>query len=197
MKKLFIISISGLFLFTSCGKTTETVEETISLPAFEMSSEETSSGTETSIAAGSDKEITIPSTLLGSELDASEGSVQESGVDDNGNVTYQINLADLAHIVSSISATTEESIQSILSDDTNYPHINDISVDKEYSEFTIHMSGSDMTPFESMLVMSFYTVGNKYQIYCGADFSTVVTTVIYINDDTGEEISRSDSSSMN
>ena len=47
-----------------------------------------------------------------------------------------------------------------------------------------------------MLVMSFYTVGNRYQIYNGVPADEAVTTVIYINDSDGSVVSESDSTSM-
>jgi hypothetical protein len=45
--------------------------------------------------------------------------------------------------------------------------------------------------------MSFYTIGNKYQIYTGTDASEALTTVVYVDSSTGETIATGDSSSMN
>ena len=199
MKKLFILTILGMCLLTACGKssTTEPQAETLPPVVTEISSETASSTDEAESVSGPDKELTIPSTLIGDELDPSDGGVQELGVDDDGNATYQIKLSTLEGIVNDISTQTEESITAILADDTNYPDVTDITVNKGYTEFTIHMSGEQMTINESMLMMSFYLVGNKYQIYAGGNPDEVVTTVIYVNDDTGDKISRSDSTSMN
>ena len=50
--------------------------------------------------------------------------------------------------------------------------------------------------YESMLVMSFYTIGNRYQIYSGVLPEDAVTTVIYVNAADQTVISRSDSTSV-
>ncbi len=48
----------------------------------------------------------------------------------------------------------------------------------------------------TFVTISFYTIGNKYQIYLGVPAEEAVTTVIYKNAETGEELARTDSNSM-
>lgn len=90
----------------------------------------------------------------------------------------------------------EESIQSILEDDDCYPDITAITTDDDYTRFTISLKDGQMNIYESMLVMSFYTVGNKYQIYNGVSSEQAVTTVVYVNSSDNAIISETDSTSM-
>lgn len=50
--------------------------------------------------------------------------------------------------------------------------------------------------YESMLVMSFYTIGNRYQIYNGVPADQAVTAVTYVNAADNTVISRTDSTSV-
>lgn len=53
-----------------------------------------------------------------------------------------------------------------------------------------------MNTYEAMLAMSFYIIGDKYQIYCGVPEQDAVTIVRYVDADTGDVINEADSSSM-
>jgi hypothetical protein len=143
----------------------------------------------------SDADITIPSVLVGEEL----AQVQtEIATTDNGDgtVTYSLNGEALTDILNQIAADIADSIQTILDDDDRYPDITAITPNEDYTSFTISLKNGQMSIYESMLVMSFYTVGNRYQIYNGVPADEAVTTVIYINDSDGSVVSESDSTSM-
>ncbi len=90
-----------------------------------------------------------------------------------------------------------DSIQTILSDKDYYPHIQSIDSNDSHTEFVITLESAEMNMYESMLVMSFYTFGDTYQLEHGIPAHEVKTVVRYINGATGDTIIESDSTSMN
>lgn len=158
-----------------------------------------------------DATITIPSTLVGNEAelllpvspetapaDSSEesDSYQETASSQAPMVTYHIDGDTRTELVNEITKELEESVSSVLADKYYYPDITDIQVNEDASEFTIFLSSDQPNLYESTLMLSFYTIGNKYQIYLGVPAEEAVTTVIYKNAETGEELARTDSTSM-
>ena len=95
----------------------------------------------------------------------------DSPATDSGNrtVTYSLKGDEISSILHQISVNTSDSIS---------------------------LSDGQMKIYESMPVMSFYTIGNRYQIYSGVPPEQAVTTVIYINDTDDSVISRTDSTSV-
>lgn len=146
----------------------------------------------------SDAEITIPSALVGDEI--SGLSVQESAQATEEPLTNTTTLSltgeERTSIVHDISSETATNIAAILDDDDHYPNIMAITPNTDFSEFIITLKDGVMNTYESMLVMSFYMIGDKYQLYFGVPASEVKTVIKYINDATGEIVSESDSTSM-
>lgn len=143
----------------------------------------------------SDADVTIPSVLIGEELSQAETGIAATDNGD-GTVTYSLSGKQRADILDTIATDLEKSIQSILEDDDCYPDITAITTDDDYTRFTISLKDGQMNIYESMLVMSFYTVGNKYQIYNGVSSEQAVTTVVYVNSSDNAIISETDSTSM-
>lgn len=142
-----------------------------------------------------DADITIPSILIGDEL--SQIQADNTPVDNgDGTVTYSLKGGELDSILQQIADSLSDSIQDILDNDDYYPNITAITHDADYTSFTISLSDGQMSMYESMLVMSFYTIGNRYQIYSGVPADQAVTTVIYVNDADNSVISRTDSTSV-
>ena len=142
-----------------------------------------------------DADITIPSILIGEEL--SQIQADNTPVDNgDGTVTYSLKGGELDSILQQIADSLSDSIQDILDNDDYYPNITEITHDADYTSFTISLSDGQMSMYESMLVMSFYTIGNRYQIYRGVHADQAVTTVIYVNDADNSVISRTDSTSV-
>lgn len=146
-------------------------------------------------AQQSDADITIPSILIGDEIAQTQA---DSAATDNGDgtVTYSLKGDEIDRILYQIADNLSDSIQDILDNDDYYPNVTAITHDAEYTTFTISLSDGQMNLYESMLVMSFYTIGNRYQIYSGVLPEDAVTTVIYVNAADQTVISRSDSTSV-
>lgn len=173
-KKLLIITALCIFLCFGCSYISQTPKTTEKI-------------------SGAD--ITIPSVLVGEELSLAERKipVTENG---DGTVTCSLNAQELTNVLKQIADNTSCSIETILGDDDYYPDIIAITPNDDYTCFTISLKDGQMNIYESMLVMSFYTVGNRYQIYNGVPADEAVTTVIYVNDSDGSIVSESDSTSM-
>ena len=146
-------------------------------------------------AQQSDADITIPSILIGDEIAQTQADVAATDNGD-GTVTYSLKGGEIDRILYQIADNLSDSIQDILDNDDYYPNVTAITHDAEYTTFTISLSDGKMNLYESMLVMSFYTIGNRYQIYSGVLPEDAVTTVIYVNAADQTVISRSDSTSV-
>lgn len=146
-------------------------------------------------AQQSDADITIPSILIGDEIAQTQADVAATDNGD-GTVTYSLKGGEIDRILYQIADNLSDSIQDILNNDDYYPNVTAITHDAEYTTFTISLSDGQMNLYESMLVMSFYTIGNRYQIYSGVLPEDAVTTVIYVNAADQTVISRSDSTSV-
>lgn len=193
--KLIFLFTFGLFTLWGCGKGSEPADVNLMEEVSELP----------------DATITIPSTLVGNEADlllpvspetppadSSEesASYQETDSSQAPMVTYHIDGDTRTELVNEITKELEESVSSVLADKYYYPDITDIQVNEDASEFTIFLSSDQPNLYESTLMLSFYTIGNKYQIYLGVPAEEAVTTVIYKNAETGEELARTDSTSM-
>lgn len=140
-----------------------------------------------------DADITLPAGLVGDEV----SDEQISDVDeDTANVTYSLTGNERSSIISQLSDEITESISVILDDKDHYPNIASITPNDDYTIFTIALTDGNMNVYESMLVMSFYIVGDKYQIYNGVSAEEAVTVVRYVDSGTGTVISETDSTSM-
>lgn len=136
-----------------------------------------------------DTEITIPATLVGEEL----ADIPVESTDEDNNVTYHVDGETQSQLVSGLSSEIQTSIDTILADKEYYPNVSDITVNSDCTEFTIYLTTNQPNLYESTLMMSFYTVGDRYQIYNGIPAEDAKTTVIYINAESGEELARTDS----
>lgn len=184
---ILTLSISTLYgCTTDSSKTSDSPEPVESAPIIQE------------VYTLSDADIIIPSALVGDEI--SELELEESSKSDEDSLSNTTTLSltgeERTSIVNGISAEIAADITSILEDDDHYPNILSITPNSNCSEFTISLKDGVMNTYESMLVMSFYMVGDKYQLYSGVPSSDVKTIVRYIHADTGDIISETDSTSM-
>lgn len=121
---------------------------------------------------------------------------QYGQTDEDNNIAYHLDGDTRTQILNDMAADIENSIDVILADKEYYPNIADITVNKDCTEFTIYLTTDMPNLYESTLLMSFYTLGDRYQIYNGIPLEDVKTTVIYINQLTGIELARTDSTSV-
>lgn len=144
-------------------------------------------------AENANTEITIPAGLAGDEVSDEHITYVD---EDSANITYSLSEDEQGDIVRQLSEEITDSIATILADKEYYPDIVSISPSGDYTEYTIALDGGNMNVYESMLVMSFFIVGDKYQIYNGVPAEDAVTVVRYVDSATGAVISEADSTSM-
>lgn len=182
-KKIITITSLSILLCSGCSPTQQE-QAPVTPEVIEIRTEKKSDAT-----------ITIPSILIGDELSQipAGDTVTEN---DDGTVTYSLKGEELDGILKEISENILSSIQDILDNDEYYPNITAITPSDNYATFTISLADGQMNMYESMLVMSFYTIGNRYQIYNGVPAEEAVTTVIYINAADESVISKTDSTSV-
>lgn len=116
--------------------------------------------------------------------------------DEDNNITLELEGEKRTQILNDLAAEIQGSIETVLADKYYYPNISDILVNGDCTEFTICLTTDMPNIYESMLMLSFYTVGDRYQIYNGVPMEDAKTTVIYINTETGVELARTDSTSV-
>lgn len=179
MRKAFFLFLSVAFFLSGCGsgKAGDVSEERVEKEPEEIE----------------DVQITIPAGLVGNEIPDSITARVEEGSSD---VVYSLSGEERENIVNRIAGDIEESIAAILSDKDYYPDIESIKPGSDYTTFTIELTEGRMNTYEAMLAMSFYTAGDKYQIYNGIPVDEAVTVVRYVDAKTGDVISEADSTSM-
>lgn len=206
-RKIILLLLTSTLILSGCANQSETKEDLQSTPASIIKE----------VESLPDADITIPAGLVGAEVTNSIQSEEPETKDtdststeissdssagisftenDDGTITYSMSGEQRTNIVNELSADITQSIQTILNDDDYYPDIVSITPNEDGTVFTIALADGQMNTYESMLVMSFYTIGDKYQLYKGIPADKVKTTVVYINAATGEIISESDSTSM-
>ena len=116
--------------------------------------------------------------------------------DEDNNITLELEGEKRTQILNDLAAEIQGSIETILADKYYYPNVSDILVNGDCTEFTICLTTDVPNIYESMLMLSFYTVGDRYQIYNGVPMEDAKTTVIYINTVTGAELARTDSTAV-
>lgn len=136
-------------------------------------------------------ELIVPSYLNGAETE--DFSIAEEGED---SVTYHLDETQQAEAVDQVSAQLKDSINQVLADKDFYPNITKISVTKNYSVFDVTFSGTEINTYETTLRMSLYIAGDKLQLYQGVPEDKLLTTVNYIDGETGEVFSTGDSSNL-
>ncbi|MCM1538742.1 MAG: hypothetical protein NC254_10120 [bacterium] len=140
--------------------------------------------------------------------DPERGNAENSGVqnaapdgeygqmDEDRNVTYHLDGDTRTRLLNDLARNIQDSIDAILADKYYYPNITDIRVNNDCTEFTIYLSADKPNLYESSLMLSFYTVGDQYQIYSGIPMEDAKTTVVYLRADTGAELARTDSTTV-
>lgn len=136
-------------------------------------------------------ELIVPSYLNGDETE--DFSIAEEGED---SVTYHLDEVQQAEAVDQVSSQLKDSVNQVLADKDFYPNITKISVSKNYSVFDVTFSGTEINTYETTLRMSLYIAGDKLQLYQGVPEDKLLTTVNYINSETGEVFSTGDSSNL-
>lgn len=145
-----------------------------------------------------DVTITIPAEYVGEatqeELDAQASQYgYKITKNEDGSATYTMTKAQHKEML----RQTSESINSSLSEyigSEDYPNITDVKANEDFTNFIITTKSTELDMGESFLSIALYTYGGMYHIFSGQEIDNI--HIDFINADTGEIISSSDSSDL-
>lgn len=143
-------------------------------------------------------ELTIPADFVGEvtqeELDA---AAQEYGyqvtLNDDGSATYIMTKAQHEKMLADLAENINASLSEMIGSET-YPNITDIKANSNFTEFTVTTKSTELDMVEAFSVMGFYIYSGMYNVFTGEDVDNV--HVDFVNADSGEIISASDSSDI-
>lgn len=145
-----------------------------------------------------DVTITIPADYVESttqeELDE---AVKEHGykatLNEDGSATYVMTKSQHKEMMDELTSSMQESLDSMAGSE-EYPNITSVTANSDFTEFTVTTTNSKPDLAESFSVMAFYMYGGMYNIFNGTEVDNI--HVDFVNADSGEVISSSDSSSL-
>lgn len=179
---LVLVVLPACLLLPGCSRQSAAVPETVTLPAPETPEE---------IPLIYNGELTVPSYLQGEE--AASFSVVEETED---SITYHLTKEQQTETASLLAEQFKDSIDQVLADKEFYPHITGISINQNPTVIDVFFSGTQLNTYETTLRMSLYIAADKLQLYHGIAADEILTTVNYIDKDTGEIFSTGDSGGL-
>ena len=197
-KKHLIIAAAALALsLSACGSSAKTSQTTAAEQSAESAEAESTTERDDLEAIGDvevdqnlfDVVLTIPADYIGEttqeelEAEAAEGGYKVV-LNDDGSATYTMD-----GIRDSINQSLNEMIGS-----EDYPNFTAIEANEDFTSFTITTSASELSLTDGISVIGFYMYGGLYNIFNGTPVDNI--HVDFVNADSGEIISSSDSSEM-
>ena len=136
----------------------------------------------------------LPEETTQEELDA---SAKESGykvtLNEDGSATYVMTKKQHKQLMEKCA----DNINSFLSEmvgSEDYPNITDVTANSDFTSYTITTTNSEPDLSETVAVMSLYMMSGMYYAFNGTSIDNV--HVDFVNADSGEVISSSDSSDL-
>lgn len=209
MKKKFvlILLITSLSL-VSCGTNNQTSTDTPQSPDVQEASTGSTENTTTDLDSLGDVEveenlfdvtITIPADFVGEttqeELDktAAESDIHSITLNDDGSATYVMSKSQHEKLMQDLADNINGSLAEMIGSE-DYPNFTDITANSDFTEFTVTTTSTELSFEDSVSVMAFYMYGGMYAIFAGTDVDNI--HVDFVNADSGQIISSSDSSDM-
>lgn len=205
MKKIIIILLVAVtFVLSACGSS----ENSNNMNTEKSFSEESSEKEIADIEAIGDIEVeenlftvelTIPADYIGEttqdELNviASENGFKSATLNADGSATYIMTKAQHKEMMEETAADINESLQELVGSE-EYPNFTKIEANKDFTTFVITTSSSELNMTEAFSIVVFYMYGGMYNIFNGTPVENI--HVEFINAETGEIISESDSNSI-
>lgn len=209
MKKKIIVLLLGVtFILSACGGAEDSEAISTEKNDSEAVSEMTTEGDISDLDAIGDIEVeenlfsvelTIPADYVGDttqeELDvmAEENGFKSITLNEDGSATYIMTKAQHKEMMEEMAANINTSLAEMIGSE-EYPNFTAIEANEDFTEFTITTASTELDLAESFSVIGFYMYGGMYNIFNGTPVGNI--HVDFINADSGEIISSSDSSSM-
>ncbi len=214
MKKLLALTLLTALLLTACGNQASQPASASSdiQPSVEESTEplptnETTSDLSELDALGSvevetepfDVILTIPKDFVGDSTQndlnqlCEEKGFESITLNDDGSATYVMTKSQHNALMEEYRTQINSSLQEMVGSE-DYPDITAIETNDNFTEFTITTKSAELSTAESLSVIVFYTYSGLYSIFSGETADNI--TINFVNADTGEIISSSNSSDL-
>lgn len=211
MKKKLLLTLLALTITCSgCGSKTSNLDMSSESQAAETVVE-TESTTESDLSdlnslgdVKVEKElfdvvITIPADYVGEttqeelEEKAKDSDIHSITLNDDGSATYVMSKSQHQKLMQEMADNINNSLADMINSD-DYPNITDIKANSDFTNFTVTTTSTELGLTDSVSVMAFYMYGGLYAIFNGTEVDNI--HVDFVNADSGEIISSSDSSDM-
>lgn len=173
MKKLIsiLLVLTMVFSLAACGKTAETYDVEITLPA----------------------ELTGQTTQESLDEAVKNGQVHTATRNEDGSVTYVMSKRQHEDLMNEVKEQLQEALDELVGSE-EYSNFTKIEANSDYTHFTVTTKSTELGFAESFSSMMFYILGGMYAALNGT--SDVEITVDYVNAETGEVIESVNSSDM-
>lgn len=186
------------------GDTTENTEASETNGEAKDTEENTSSELENlgdvSVDKGaSEVVLTIPAAYIEGKTQEELNLIREMEgyksitLNDDGSATYVMTKKQHQTMMTEIAATINNAMKEMVGS-VEYPNITEVKANDTFTEFTITTKSKELDMGESFTYLTFYMYGGMYNIFNGSGPDNI--TVTYINADTGETLSTSNSSDL-
>lgn len=146
----------------------------------------------------SDVTLTIPAEFVGEatqeELDAQAAPYgYKITKNDDGSATYVMTKEQHRELLSKMADDIRSSLSEYVGSE-DYPNVTEVTANDNFTSYTITTKSTEPDSNESFLPMSLYMLSGMYHIFTGENVDNI--HIDFINADTGETISSSDSSDI-
>ena len=206
-KKHLIIAATALALsLSACGSSTETSQTTAVEQSAESAEAESAAERDDLEAIGDveveqnlfDVVLTIPADYIGEttqeelEAEAAEGGYKVV-LNDDGSATYTMTKQQHKEMMDEIRSSINQALNEMIGSE-DYPNFTAIEANEDFTSFTVTTSASELGLTDGISVLGFYMYGGLYNIFNGTPVDNI--HVDFVNADSGEIISSSNSSEM-
>lgn len=209
-KKLLALTLLVSLSITACGEQAPTTTNSeISVVTETSTTETTTSETSHNFseldALGSieveknlfDVTLTIPKDYVGDKTQealnefSKEMGYKSITLNDDGSATYVMTKTQHSKLLDETRTSINSSLAEMVGSD-EYPNFTNIEANDDFTEFTITTKSTKLDLTEAFSVIGFYMYGGMYAIFNGTEVENI--SVKFINADTGEVISETNSS---
>lgn len=209
MRKLLSVALTLCIAATTvaCGNSasqettsaTETVQETTAAESADEALSELDAVGDIEVEKELfDVTVTVPSDYVGDATQEELSKEAEANgykivLNDDGSATYTMSKSQHKKMMDEFSDNINTALTDMVGSE-DYPNFTDIKANDDFTQFTVTTKSEELNLTESISVMGFYMYGGMYNIFNGTAVENV--HVDFVNADTGEIISSSDSKDM-
>lgn len=206
-KKIVLLLLASILAISGCGKTNATPNNSTSENKNEQNLESPETENTELDSLGEIEveenlftvELTIPADYVEAttqeELDksAEEHGYKSITLNDDGSATYIMTKAQHKELMEELAASFNSALDEMVGSE-DYPNFTEITTNSDFTEFKITTTSTELDFNESLSVIVFYMYGSMYNVFNGESESNI--HIDFVNSDTGEVISSSDSSDL-